>query len=405
MGEAEGQRTARRSAAGLACPGCGGADRLVFWRAKRMPVLCHAQCPTREAALAVPCAPIELALCRACGLVYNQVFDEELIAYSAAYENALHFSPHFRAYADALARHLVEQRGIRGGRVLEVGCGDGQFLQRVCELGGNQGLGLDPAYDPERSAVSDDSDVRIVAATFEARLLEAFPADLICCRHVLEHLDAPMTLLRTIRAAIGARRDVLLYFEVPNVLHTIERMGIWDIIYEHCLYFTPDSLKRIFQDAGFEAVDGGDAYGGQFAWIEARPATPRETESNGAPSSDLEQRAQDFQARSRARMTATRERLLANADAGRRAVVWGAGSKAVTMLNALGLDETIVAAAVDRNPRKHGHHVVGAGQRIIAPEELPALQPDAVVVMNPLYRDEIAQELDALHLHPELIVA
>jgi hypothetical protein len=85
-------------------------------------------------------------------------------------------------------------------------------------------------------------------------------------------------------------------------------------------------------------------------------------------------------------------------------VLWGAGSKGVTFLNTI--DSTgVVDRAVDVNPRKHGMYVSGAGQPIVAPEDLVAEPPDAVLVMNPNYRDEIASQLAALGIDAELLVA
>ena len=393
------------SGAATACPACAGADGVAFWRAERVPALCHGLCDSRAAALNVRRGTIELTLCRDCGLVYNRAFDPTRLSYSGQYENALHFSPRFRQYADGLAEHLVTTRGVRGGRVMEIGCGDGYFLERLCRLGGNQGLGLDPAHDVQRSALNDDVDVRIVASPFDAQMVSAFPADLICCRHVLEHLEDPLTLLRTLRAALDGREQTMVYFEVPNLLHTLERMGIWDLIYEHCVHFTPATLRRLFRMAGFEAIDSGDAYGRQFAWIEAVPARGEPTEGDRALPGQLEDLVTSFDVWCHARMSQMRERLQHYAEASNPALVWGAGSKAVTMLNVLGLDDATVPAVVDQNPRKHGHYVSGTGQRIIAPEEVPRWQPPAVVVMNPLYRAEVAQQLEEFGMRPGVMVA
>ena len=91
--------------------------------------------------------------------------------------------------------------------------------------------------------------------------------------------------------------------------------------------------------------------------------------------------------------------------AGKRAAIWGAGSKGVTFLNVLGAGDDVIPVAVDLNPAKHGRFVAGTGQHIVAPAELQDVLPDVVVVMNPLYRAEIGDALAALGLQPELAVA
>jgi hypothetical protein len=70
-------------------------------------------------------------------------------------------------------------------------------------------------------------------------------------------------------------------------------------------------------------------------------------------------------------------------------VVWGAGAKGVTLLNALTLGRDVVAAVVDVNPRRQGRYVPGTGQLIIAPADLRRYHVSRVLVMNSNYVDEI----------------
>ncbi len=51
---------------------------------------------------------------------------------------------------------------------------------------------------------------------------------------------------------------------------------------------------------------------------------------------------------------------------------------------------------MDINPHKHGKFMAGTGQEIVAPEFLVDYDPDLVIVMNPVYTDEIRSELGRL---------
>ena len=81
------------------------------------------------------------------------------------------------------------------------------------------------------------------------------------------------------------------------------------------------------------------------------------------------------------------------------AVVWGAGSKGVTFLNLMNATD-VITHVVDINPRKQGMFVAGTGQPIIGPEQLTEVKPDLVLIMNPLYKDEIANQVRSLGLNP-----
>jgi len=87
-----------------------------------------------------------------------------------------------------------------------------------------------------------------------------------------------------------------------------------------------------------------------------------------------------------------------------KVVVWGAGSKGVTMLNILGMMKQI-EYIVDVNPRKEGHYVAGTGQRIVPPLFLEEYKPEAVVVMNRVYASEIHDMLNEMSISCDFLFA
>jgi hypothetical protein len=64
-----------------------------------------------------------------------------------------------------------------------------------------------------------------------------------------------------------------------------------------------------------------------------------------------------------------------------------------------------VSRLVDLNPRKRGRHVPVTAQPVVAPGDLLGDPPDVVIVMNPLYRDEVACTVHELGLDAEVVVA
>jgi hypothetical protein len=200
-------------------------------------------------------------------------------------------------------------------------------------------------------------------------------------------------------------------FEVPNARHMLEQLAIWDIVYEHCLYFCRTSLAGLFRRSGFAALLVRETYGGQFLTIEARSAAqdadPGVVEAAGAgePERDLRALTSAF-ARAHAEKLARWRGILGQAEReGTPAVVWGAGSKAVTFLNMLEVSDRTIPYVVDVNPRKQGAYVAGSGQAVIPPAQLKEIRPRLVLVMNPLYRDEVAADLGQLGVPASILVA
>jgi SAM-dependent methyltransferase len=363
-----------------------------------LPVHCNVLCDTRDAAMAVPKGDLELAVCGNCGHIFNQAFDPMRMAYSVEYENSLHFSGTFQDFSQGLARHLVERYAVRGGRVVDVGCGKGDFLANVCEIGGSQGWGFDLSYSPDAATHPEVAGVQFIRDLYSKEYAYIEP-DLLCCRHVLEHIETPRRFLADVSAAIERSANPVIYFEVPNALFTLRDLGIWDLIYEHCSYFTSVSLTELFATSGFEILDLREVYHGQFLAIECR----RGQSKIGGHAGEVQaigELADVFAERFHEKVEDWRARLEGMRAGGKRAVVWGGGSKGVTFLNlfpSAGIDHV-----VDINPRKQGKFVPGGGQEIVGPGQLQEIAPDVVILMNPVYTREVRSALAELGLAPEI---
>lgn len=377
----------------MTCPVCASEDLMDLLDVGELPVLCNQLCPTEKAARGVALGRIELGFCRDCGHVFNMAFDGSKLQYSPEYENSLHCSGMFQRYADDLVKRLVERYDLHEKRVMEVGCGQGDFLKSLCAAGNNTGFGFDPSY------AGGNEDIRVTIRPVSFGEIEGnHEADFVCCRHVLEHIDEPREFLEALVSKLEPGTAV--FFEVPNVLFTIRDGGIWDIIYEHCGYFSPSSLKRVFQLAGLSIKEVKETFNGQFLVIHAEVSSSASDVDPVGPA--LEGLAQQFAESYRSKIGRWRK-VLDGAQADReRVVAWGAGSKGNTFLNLVG---SSVTAIVDINPKKRGKFVAGTGQPIMAPEQLGESPPSTVVIMNPAYQSEIADALRAMDIEAKLLIA
>ena len=387
------------------CPICTSTDTLLFFEVLDMPVHIGVQWDSRKAAQNCPKGDIKLSFCRSCGFITNIAFNPALLEYSEAYDNSLHFSAVFQEYARTLATHLVERYNIYNKEVVEIGCGKGDFLALLCTIGHNHGVGFDPSYEHQRLDIEVANQMTFVQDFYSERYAH-YQADLICCRYVFEHIEQPVDFLKMIRRTIGNRLDTLLYFEVPNVSLILQDLSVWDIIYEHCSYFSLESLAYTFNLCGFDICDLTETYNGQFIGIEAKPAknlnganTPqranlaRMTEAVTAFANNYQNRTKTWQD-NLAQIKQTRQRVMA----------WGAGAKGVGFLNMLKIQEQI-EYIVDINPHKQGTYIAGTGQQIVPPEFLMDYRPDVVIIMNPIYKHEIQQQIERLGLTPQFVYA
>jgi hypothetical protein len=194
-----------------------------------------------------------------------------------------------------------------------------------------------------------------------------------------------------------------VFFQVPDSRRIFEDGAFWDIYYEHCSYFTEGSLKRLFRGAGFEIIDLWRDYGDQYLMIAARPGAcaSRATSAGDDLTEETATLVARFAEGGPRAIASWQERLRALQAAGRKTVLWGGGSKGVAFLTTLGVGDE-VAYVVDVNPRKDGTYMAGTGHKIIGPGDLTDFRPDVAIVMNPIYREEIASMLTGLGLATEL---
>jgi len=81
------------------CPVCLSDNLNIFLHIQDIPLYCNLLYKSRDEAQSVRRAGIQLGFCHCCGHVYNYAFDPGLMDYTLDYENSLHFSPQFHAYA------------------------------------------------------------------------------------------------------------------------------------------------------------------------------------------------------------------------------------------------------------------------------------------------------------------
>lgn len=365
-----------------ACPVCLRRSWAPVVELRSVPVFCNVLFDSAVEAGSATTGVIELVRCDGCTLLYNRAFEPELAEYSPAYENALHHSPTFQEFSERLTARLIETHGITDADVAEIGSGGGSFLEELCRRSGSRGLGFDPSHTGDLPL---DGLVEVHPSNFPTD--GTVEADLVIARHVLEHLTEPREVAAAVAASLRRRGRGAFYVEVPDGTYMLREVALWDLIYEHCTYFTAAALHRLLTDAGLVVTASGVEFGGQYLWADATPGPGEPV----MPESEQPELASRFAQRVDAYLEQWNEQLAEVLDRG-RVVIWGAGSKGVTFLNLVrrGAD---VAAAVDLNPLKHGRFIPGTATPVVGPAELAALCPGSVIVMNPLYRDEVAIEL------------
>lgn len=300
----------------------------------------------------------------------------------------------FSAHVDRMAENvLAAAASISHPTILEVGCGQGYFLERLAKLA-RAPLGAALGFDPSFRGVAP-APLRIQARFFDraaAKDIQA-PIDIVVSRHVIEHIVEPVAFFKSLRAALPGGNTVELFLETPCVEWILAGRVVQDFFYEHCSYFTAGSLAFCLERAGFvvEAVE--HVFEGQYLWSRARPtplsATPAGAgRGQRAPSLAHLALAERFAGGSAATAARWTERLTVLA-ASSKVALWGAAAKGVTFASLVDPDATRIDCLIDVNPKKQGHFTPVTALPIVSAEAAARRGVRAVVIMNPNYAAEI----------------
>ncbi len=388
------------AASGHRCRVCGAPPPATFFRLEGVPVQDGLLWPSKAEAAAAPTGDIALEFCGRCGYIGNRAFDPELLQYHPGYDISLHHSPLYREFIDGLVERLVRDHDLHGKAIIEIGSGKGDFLRALCAEGGNRGVGFDPTSTaPEASS----GPVRLLREFYSERFASE-DVDLLCCRHVLNSIEDLRGFVGMVRRALGKRTRSLVYFEVPDGAVIFRRRVVWNVVYEHCSYFTVPSLSRLFTESGFEVRSVAPCFRDEYLGIEASPS---ERPASAPPeSAEVEALARDvasFGELYRQKVARWRDWLAELRRAGRTAVLWGSGARAVSFFSALRPGEE-VPFLVDINPKRQGLHMPRTAQRVDAPEALAAEPPDEVLITNPAFEAEIRSQAAGLGWKGPLLV-
>jgi len=391
---------------GDACPACSARGGESFYQVDGIPVHSVLLMRSVDEARSYTKRDLRLSACEACGFVWNAAFDPSVHEYSTRCEESQGCSPTFSKWVNGLAQRLVDEFGVRHKRVLEIGCGKGEFLAALCDAGENMGVGIDPAFIPGRLPAAQEARIEALQELYSEAHADIH-ADVVCCRHTLEHIAPVRVFMETIERTIREAHETLVFFELPDAGRVLRESAFWDIYYEHCSYFTPGSLARLYRRIGFSVTGIELAYADQyilaFGYPDSGPGSHGAALANEESVADVMREVERFSRDVVAAQDRWRSDLQQRAARGESTVLWGGGSKGVSFLTTLGLADE-VAAVVDINPHKQGMFMPGTGHAVVGPADLQRIEPDCVVLMNPVYRDEISADLDRLGLAAEILV-
>jgi O-antigen chain-terminating methyltransferase len=143
-----------------------------------------------------------------------------------------------------------------GQRVLDLRCGNGEFLQLLSGRGAT-GLGLD--VDESALATITEKGLNAQQGTPHEYLGE-HPGEFdgVFAAHLIEHLDATqfVSLVNLAIKALKPRGRLLLVSTNPRNF-AMQLDGAWNDL-EHVRFYSPEIVRWVVRDAGLKVIDIGE---------------------------------------------------------------------------------------------------------------------------------------------------
>jgi hypothetical protein len=344
--------------------------------------------------------PLHLRLCRSCGLgqVGEYVLPDRIFGdYPYLSSMSASWLAHARGYASAQSGRL---RLGGDSWVLEVASNDGYLLREFIALGVGV-LGVEPARNVAHIAraggVETISEFFGVDVARRIRDERGAPG-LIVANNVMAHVPDMDDFVGGF--AVLADEGTLISVENPTIMNML-RLGQFDTIYhEHFSYLSAHAVARIANRHNLELVDIEElpTHGGSYRyWLGMANAHNVSPAVGAAVARELDQGLlseevhADFARRCRLTISGLQGWLEARRAPESRVVAYGAAAKGNTLLNAAGVDSSVIVAAVDASPEKQGRFLPGSGIPILAPSDLPRLAATDILLLPWNLRDEVSQ--------------
>jgi 2-polyprenyl-3-methyl-5-hydroxy-6-metoxy-1,4-benzoquinol methylase len=311
---------------------------------------------------------LEIYQCSGCGLVQLK---SDPVPYYREVVRAAAFSSDMKEFRIKQFGNWIKKNYLKGKKVIEIGCGRGEFLSIIQQLG-VKAYGLEYSEDSVKQCINNGLKVSKGFIKNSADALKDAPFDAFFILNFLEHLPDPNSTLRGIYHNLID--DGIGLVEVPNFDMILRNKLFSEFASDHLCYFTVGTLTSTLLKNGFEIIECKEEW---HDYILSAVVKKREkldlshlVEYQAQLKNDLEEYINRFK--------------------DGKVAIWGAGHQALTIISLLDLADK-VRYVVDSAEFKQGRYTPATHIPIVPPDTLNSDPVDAVIVMAASYSDEVGK--------------
>ena len=310
---------------------------------------------------------VSLCVCEDCGLVQLK---NDAVYYYRDVIRAGGYSTTMEALRKSQYKHFIEFASLEGKKIIEVGCGRGEFLGMLLDFP-VEGYGTEHKKDLVEIAKKAGLRVDEHFPESEDHIFKNGPFDAFMSFNFLEHQPQPRTYLKAIYNNLCGEGYGLI--TVPSFEYIMEQNSFYEIIPDHIAYYSFESLTHLLNICGFEVLEKDMVNRDTISMIVKKRKLP---DIGGIIS-----KKNDI-------ATEVVETVKKYAKAGKIAI-WGASHQGFTLCATTGIAD-YVDCIIDSAPFKQGKYAPASHIPIISPDEARKRKLEAIIIVAPGYTNEIA---------------
>lgn len=325
---------------------------------------------------------IRLRQCSYCGLIQA---GGQPVPYYKDVIRATGLSAEMYIFRQAQFQSWVDKFDLKGRKIIEIGCGHGEYMQ-VMEETGVDVYGLEHQQASVKAGEKEGHRIFEGFLDTQNNVIPQMPYDGFYCLNFLEHIPEPGNFLRNI--AYNLKAGAIGLVEVPNLDMILEKALYSEFIQDHLSYFTAGTLKNILEQNGFEVIDCKEVFHSYIISAQVRKRTLLDTSSFELQRIKLEHQVTEY--------------LEVKKELGKKAAVWGAGHQALANLSLLHMKDYI-DYVIDSAEFKQNCYTPATHIPIVSPDILLHGEIKCVIIMAAGYSDEIKKIMESHY--PDIEIA
>jgi SAM-dependent methyltransferase len=270
------------------------------------------------------------------------------------------------------AKNFVEQYGLQGVRIIEIGCGDGNFLTHLKKFA-PLSIGLEPSLSFRQLAIEKGHEILSDYVSSDSDLPGA-PYHAFITREVLEHVPNPNEFLKSISRSLSEGAIGLV--EVPCLEKALRKNRFYDFFADHLNYFSLSSLKFVLEKNGFTVLELMHGMNDEFNVAIVKKNSVNEfaamQKSIDSVCSSIRHEISKVQG---------------------KVAVYGSGAKGLTILSNANVTVDDIEYVIDSDPHKQGLFTPVSHLPVVSPDVLLNESPDLIIITAMAYKDEIVDKL------------